>query len=522
MDSNSVLTPRPRTAEVQIPERGRVQLSNPELEAAVLNKLLSSPYGIDQALQSLSPYCFYDEQHRRVYDAIRQVYDDGRSVSYASVTEQLHSQYSADEAQRLIATTSIVYGHPEEMMMLDEIVTILTMYRQRRELMPAAYRLLDLSSQLNSDLTEGVEQVQREIEEAMSGSLRIDFSTMSQYLDQAVQVTRDNLQPGTRHTGILTGIPQFDEEGGLPDHSLIVIAGRSSHGKTSFANFLALGAMKHGARVVYYSMEMTNLQLTQRMLAMESGIPCSTLARKPLTADEQQRVAAAVELLKASHAECVAFDERGIRTLVRIVQSIRCLKRTQGLDLVVVDYLQLLGIDPQTHTDTTQAQLYGWVAHRLHDIAVELGLTILLLSQINRTSQGMPSRHELRGSGEIDEAADMTILMYNPAADQLSAGQFPAPFDGVDIKDHVLIDAGKNRNGAQMMFVMGFNPKITSFSNLTAEETAEISGDEQTLKALSAGSAAAAASRSAAASQSAPARRRKRRIKDEGPSLEGL
>ena len=269
----------------------------------------------------------------------------------------------------------------------------------------------------------------------------------------------------------MTGIPQFDREGGLPDKAFIVIGAKSSHGKTSFANYLALQAMKQGKRVAYYSMEMTNLELTQRLLSMECRVNVNTLARKPLLPEQEVKAFHAIESLIQNNAESFCFDERGVNKLDRMLQSIRVLKRTRGLDLVVVDYIQLLGIDP-IYRDENTTKLIGRASHAFKDISRDLGLTILCLSQINRNVTGRPTRANLRDSGEIDEASDLTIILYRPEADKTEA--YSDPYQHVTVKNTMLVDAGKYRSGAQTEFIMGYQPEYTLPFVLTKEKQEEM------------------------------------------------
>ena len=359
----------------------------------------------------------------------------------------------------------------EEKMDFYQMVLVLENIAQRRALAPVGYQLLELSYSLSTDLCSGVNAIQQAIDQIMSGTKGKDFTSLCEQLEIARQHIIDNRNPDTRHVGLMTGIPQFDREGGLPDKAFIVIGAKSSHGKTSFANYLALQAMKHGKRVDYYSMEMTNLELTQRLLSMECRVNVNTLARKPLLPEQEVKAFHAIESLIQNNAESFCFDERGVNKLDRMLQSIRVLKRTRGLDLVVVDYIQLLGIDP-IYRDENTTKLIGRASHAFKDISRDLGLTILCLSQINRNVTGRPTRANLRDSGEIDEASDLTIILYRPEADKTEA--YSDPYQHVTVKNTMLVDAGKYRSGAQTEFIMGYQPEYTLPFVLTKEKQEEM------------------------------------------------
>ena len=457
--------------KIQIPQFARQMLSNKEMEAAVLNGLMNEREGIDQAMQRLNDYCFYEPVHQVIYHAICNVYGANTPISLISVTNELMHGMDYEKAKDCMLQMAQIASQVEEKMDFLQMVLVLENIAQRRALAPVGYQLLELSYTLSTELNAGVNAIQQAIDQIMAGTKGKDFTSLTEQLEIARQHIIDNRNPDTRHVGLMTGIPQFDREGGLPDKAFIVIGAKSSHGKTSFANYLALQAMKQGKRVAYYSMEMTNLELTQRLLSMECRVNVNTLARKPLLPEQEVKAFHAIESLIQNNAESFCFDERGVNKLDRMLQSIRVLKRTRGLDLVVVDYIQLLGIDP-IYRDENTTKLIGRASHAFKDISRDLGLTILCLSQINRNVTGRPTRANLRDSGEIDEASDLTIILYRPEADKTEA--YSDPYQHVTVKNTMLVDAGKYRSGAQTEFIMGYQPEYTLPFVLTKEKQEEM------------------------------------------------
>ena len=452
--------------KIQIPQFARQMLSNKEMEAAVLNGLMNERQGIDQAMQRLNDYCFYEPVHQVIYHAICNVYGANTPISMISVTNELMRSMDNDRAKDLVLQVVQIASQMEEKMDLYQMVLILENIAQRRALAPVGYQLLELSYSLSTDLGAGVNTIQQAIDQIMSGTKGKDFTSLAEQLEIARQHIIDNRTPETQHIGLMTGIPQFDREGGLPENAFIVIGAKSSHGMTSFANYLALQAMKQGKRVAYYSMEMTNLELTQRLLSMECRVNVNALARLKLEPAQEVRAFHAIDSMIASNAENFNFDERGVNKLDRMLQSIRALKRSRGLDLVVVDYIQLLGIDPVFRDENT-TKLIGRASHAFKDISRDLGVTILCLSQINRNVAGRPTRANLRDSGEIDEASDLTIILYRPEADKMES--YPDPHQHVTVKNTMLVDVSKFRNGGQLELFMGYQPEFTLPFVLTKE-----------------------------------------------------
>ena len=451
---------------IQIPQMARQMLSNKEMEAAVLNGLMNERQGIDQAMQRLNDYCFYEPAHQVIYHAICKVYGANEPVSMVSVTNELMHGMDYEKAKDCMLQVVQIATQMEERMELYQMVLVLENIGQRRALAPVGYQLLELSYTLGTDLNAGINAIQEAIDNIMSGTTGKDFTSLSEQLEIARQHIIDNRNPETQHVGLMTGIPQFDREGGMPENAFIVIGAKSSHGKTSFANYLALQAMKQGKRVAYYSMEMSNLELTQRLLSMECRVNLNALARLKLEPAQEVRAFHAIDALINSNAESFNFDERGVNNLDRMLQSIRVLKRTRGLDLVVVDYIQLLGIDP-VFRDENVTKMIGRASHAFKGISRDLGVTILCLSQINRNVTGRPTRANLRDSGEIDEASDLTIILYRPEADKMES--YPNPHQDVSVKNTMLVDVSKFRNGGQMELFMGYQPEYTLPFVLTKE-----------------------------------------------------
>ena len=452
--------------KIQIPQFARQMLSNKEMEAAVLNGLMNEREGIDQAMQRLNDYCFYEPVHQVIYHAICNVYGANTPISMISVTNELMHGMDYEKAKDCMLQVAQIATQVEEKMDFLQMVLVLENIAQRRALAPVGYQLLELSYSLSTELNAGVNAIQQAIDQIMAGTKGKDFTSLTEQLEIARQHIIDNRNPETQHIGLMTGIPQFDREGGLPDNAFIVVGAKSSHGKTSFANYLALQAMKRGKRVAYYSMEMTNLELTQRLLSMECRVNVNALARLKLDPAQEVRAFHTIDMMIANNAENFSFDERGVNHLDRMLQSIRVLKRTRGLDLVVVDYIQLLGIDP-VYRDENTTKLIGRAAHAFKDISRDLGVTIVCLSQINRNVTGRPTRANLRDSGEIDEASDLTIILYRPEADKMES--YSDPYQHVSVKNTMLVDVSKFRSGGQMEFFMGYQPEYTLPFVLTKE-----------------------------------------------------
>jgi len=425
-----------------------------DLEAGVLNRLINERTAPLQVMHLLTEECFYMPEHQQLFQVVAKLFADGKEIDMLSVSDLLHNTRTPEEvAQLMYATAEKVFGS-NELMELDRMVLRLQEYAIRRKLGIVASMIIQLRSDMTYPLEDAVKDIHKTLDSIVMGSAD-SFVTLSQRLDELLTVIEDNQYDDRRHAGLPCGLPQIDQSGGLPSNGLVVIGAKSSHGKTTLATSIVLHALKTGSTVAFYSMEMSHQQVSSRIVAMESAVSSNAIMRLKLSVEERLRAEEAIGRLKESVASRFYYDNRNIRDLDSLVMSIRSLKKQHGLDCVVVDYLQLMDESPGARFENVN-KLLGGIAHRLHEVAQELEITILLLSQINRNVTGEPSMNHLRDSGEIAEAADMVIILYNADFEHAS---LPRPFEQIDPKGRVLVKVEKNRNGSATQFLAGFSPQ---------------------------------------------------------------
>gem|GEM_PF-2106054 len=422
-----------------------------ELEAAMLNRLINERQVPLQTLHLLSKDCFTSDDHLAVFSAICKLNLEGKEIDILTVSDLLYNSVPPDKVQELMYNTAKHIFAKQEVMDIFDIVHRLQEYATRRKLSLVVQKLLRLNTDMTYRLDVGVKEVRELFDRAVMGSAD-HFVTLGQKLDDLLVIMDENQNEESRHIGLLCGLPQIDETGGLPADGMVVIGAKSSHGKTTFATNVVVNALKSGKNVAFYSMEMSDLKVAGRILSMECGVNSNALQRLKLSVMECERVRSAVSKLKESVASHFYFDNRNLRDVDSLIMSIRALKKSHNVDCVVIDYLQLMDAPVGSRFENTN-KLLGGIAHRLHDVAQDLKITILLLSQINRNVVGEPSMMHLRDSGEIAEAADMVIILYNPAFEGAS---LPPPYVQVDPKGKLLVKIEKNRDGSTTQFLAGF------------------------------------------------------------------
>lgn len=227
---------------------------------------------------------------------------------------------------------------------------------------------------------------------------------------------------------------------------------------TSLAIAFTLSAAKYGHGVAFYSMEMKKEQIAARMISIESGIPANEIMYSKLSGEQFERIDMGIGKI---YDKPVYFDDRSTSNIDTILASIRTMKLKYGISGAVVDYLQILSVNMKG--SNTEQQM-GEAARRLKNLAKELDIWIVALSQLNRDSiNPVPSLARLRASGQIAEAADVVMLIYRP---ELYGKYYPEPFQNADTRGTAMIDIAKGRNIGLAKFLVRFEAANTRFSDL--------------------------------------------------------
>lgn len=441
----------------KVPVTDTMPVNDLECEEAVLGALISDVNCYDRTVDYLSGECFYNEKHRSIYNAIRALRDAGEPTDMITVCTKLSKMgvtivTPVDVAS--ISTKGIgAHGQVNYAQHLMELSTRRKLWQVGQELVSAGCSEVVPLDAAQCRLKDGIDNI--------FDSQDSSVSTLRDGVNDLCTLVNNNLT-GVKTDKTLTGFAKLDEVRGLMPSDLVIVAGDTSQGKSSFAQALTLSAIKQGKRVAFYSMEMTRLQMTARLVAMESGIPANRITDNALLDFEIERFNGCIELLPIDN---LFFDDRSTANLDSIISSIRSLCRKQGICGVVIDYLQILTVNTNNR-QSTEEQLLAEAARRLKNIAKELNIFIILLSQLNRDGQNpLPKRERLRGSGQVAEASDLVVLIYRP---EVYGVQYPRPFESICPHDTAMIRIAKNRNGALADFIVGFDPALTKFYDMDA------------------------------------------------------
>jgi len=432
-----------------------------EGEQAVLGGLLLSSRAWEQVADVVTEADFYREDHRLIYRAIHELNDRGKPCDAVTVTEWFVANGKVDQIDggsyisQLAATTPSAAN----VKAYAEIVREKSVLRQ----------LIDAGSEITSgvfaadgrDSQELLEEAERRVFAIADQGVRSnsDFVTVQVKIKEAIEKIQELHEFDGDITGTPTGFKKFDElTAGLQKSDLIIIAGRPAMGKTTLAmNIAEHAAIKHEVPVAIFSMEMSSLQLVNRLFSSLGQIDQTRLRTGSLDDLDWPKLTSAMNLL---HKSKIFIDETAALSPSELRARARRLKREHDIGLIVVDYIQLMSVPG---TKENRATEIAEISRSLKAIAKELNIPVVALSQLNRALEQRPNKRpvmaDLRESGSIEQDADLIVFIYR---DEVYNEDTPE-------KGKAEIIIGKHRNGPTDTVILTFQGQWLRFVNYAPE-----------------------------------------------------
>ena len=375
------------------------KLHNTQAEVQVLSAILFNPYLYETLAEYLSKDIFNDYECIKTYEVIKSLADEGKlpdMVEIAAILEREHV-----DVKRFVMEGSGDYTITRQKILLLADLSV------RRRMM--ALFLKGQSMIVDPTITlDDVAKLTNDFDKVVANDAGEKVITFGEVVGNLMNDIADRMAD-KGEKGIMTGIHIFDSHYGWHEGDLIIIAGSTSMGKSTLASTIAYNVAVEGTPVAYYSMEMTAKQLTARMSARCTGVSASTALYAKLSPAEYQKVYDGTLSMKSLP---IFFDEDSKTNFTQMCKSIRRLKKKHGIKVVFIDYLQILA----NGSNDNREAILGDMARDLKRLAVEEGLAICALSQLNRADKdkGEPRLNQMRGSGQIEEACDMGVLIHRP------------------------------------------------------------------------------------------------------------
>jgi len=445
----------------------RVPPHSVEAEQAVLGGLLIDPVAWDQVADVVTADDFYRADHRLIFAALNELAASGKPGDMVTVAEQLERRARLEEAGGLGYLGSLARDTPtaanvrnyaqivRERALLRKLVTA------GREITGSVFSDDGLSAR---ELVDRAEQRVFEIAEQSTGA-REGAQRVSSMLPALIDKIDDWHTNPDKLRGLPTGFTDFDRRtGGLRPGDLVIIAGRPSMGKTTLAvNIAEYAAVNPATRaaVAIFSMEMPSEQVVTRMLSSIGHVPLNGIRSGQISDDDWVRITAATSQLSEAR---IFIDESPALTPTELRARARRVKREHGLDLVVVDYLQLMQVPG---TKENRATEIAEISRGLKALAKELAVPVIALSQLNRSveqrTEKKPVMSDLRESGAIEQDADMILLIYRDEVYNKDTNK----------RGIAEVELAKHRNGETGLITLTFQGQYSRFMNYVSEAYAE-------------------------------------------------
>ena len=474
-------TSKPRKQQTVDNTYAHLQPQAVEIERAVLGALMIDKDAYAIVCETLSPESFYEPRNQRVYQAVMELSMRERPVDIWTVTEQLAHQgdlemvggpgYVAELTSRVASSANIEYH-----------ARIIAQKSLARQLISYTGKIQSKAFDETVDVDDLMQEAEGTLFEIGQRNMKKDYTQIDPVVKNAVAVIQKAAANKDGLTGVPTGYHKLDDiTSGWQPSDLVIIAGRPAMGKTSFALSMAKNiAADFQVPMAFFSLEMSNVQLVNRLISNVCEIQGSKILNGQLQQDEWERLDK--RLNKLLGAPLYVDDTPGL-SVFELRTKARRLVREHGVKIIMIDYLQLMNANGMRFS--SRQEEVSVISRSLKGLAKELDVPILALSQLNRgveSRDGLegkrPQLSDLRESGAIEQDADMVLFVHRPEYYHIYEDD-----RGRDLRGMAQIIIAKHRKGATGDVLLTFRGEFTRFENpedkrLNAENNTDDGGGE--------------------------------------------
>ena len=438
---------------------------NIEAEEAVLGALLIDPEGIFRVLNFLRSEDFYLQKHRWIYEAMVSIHERRDPIDMLTLTTELEQHDHLEAVGGGVFITELISAVPSAIN-IESYGRLVEQTAVRRRLLDAASDIARFSYNESMSLDLVVDQS----EKALFGVSQKRTTRDLQPIQEIVPRYYDYIENLYEHQGDLMGVPTGFQDmnrllGGFQKSDLLILAARPGVGKTSLMITFALRAAEHGKVVALFSLEMSGEQLVQRMVAQISGIDAQRLRLGQLKDNEWPAFAEAIGHLSELP---IYIDDTPSITVLQLRTKCRRLTSERGLDIIFLDYLQLMDSDFRSDN---RVQEVSYISRSLKGLARELDIPLMTASQLSRAVEQRQDKHpvlsDLRESGSLEQDADIVMFIYR---DELYNENSENP----NIAD---VMVAKHRSGPTGTIQLYFNKKLTKFADVATRLPPEMTSN---------------------------------------------
>ncbi len=441
-----------------LPER--VPPQNIEAEQSVLGAMLIKKEAITQAQELLRPDDFYREAPRIVFETMLELAGDNEAVDLVTLTEALRKKEMLEKVGGISFITALANYVPTAANIVYH-AQIVKEKSELRHLIDAATEIASAAYEATDDVKDIMDDAEKKILAVAANQTGGAFEPIRRLVIDTIGRIETLYENQGGLTGISTGFRDLDRDtSGLQKSDLILVAARPSMGKTAFTLNIATYAALHGHTVAFFSLEMSKEQLVQRMLCSEGGIDSQRLRTGQLEdGDWDKLIATADRISKAS----IFIDDTAGINIMDLRSKARRLKAEHGLDLIVIDYLQLMQGRTKSNNDNRQQEI-SEISRSLKALARELDVPVVALSQLSRSVESRtvkkPMLSDLRESGSLEQDADIVMFLYRE-------DYYDQETERKNITEVII---AKHRNGPIGTIELFFQKEFTKFRDLSRME----------------------------------------------------
>lgn len=439
-----------------------------DLEEACLGALMLEKDALTKVIDILHPDSFYKDSHRLIFQAIRRLFERSEPIDILTVTNELKKSGELDIVGGPYAITQLT-NRVASAANIEFHSRIILQKHIQRELIRISAETIKDAYEDTSDVFLLLDKAEKNLFEVAQGNIRRNYQEMSTMVSEAYKQIEAARLHGTGVTGVQSGFTDLDRiTSGWQKSDLIIVAARPGMGKTAFVLSLARNAaISFNRPIALFSLEMSSVQLVQRMISSETGIPSDKLRKGTLDNTEWQKLVSMTGKLSSAP---VYIDDTPSLSVFDLRSKCRRLKAMYNIEMIVIDYLQLMRSDVDAKSGNREQEI-STISRSLKAIAKELNVPVIALSQLSRAVESRggskrPQLSDLRESGAIEQDADMVTFIYRPEYYGIEFDEDNNPTKGT-----AEIIIAKHRNGALDTVRLKFINHLAKFTDLDAGDS---------------------------------------------------
>lgn len=451
----------------EMSELGKLPPQDTEVEEAVLGALMLEKDAYTRICDMLKPECFYEPANQKIYRAVADLAAYQRPIDMLTVTDQLRNNGTLEEVGGALRISELT-GRVVSASHVEYHARIVAQKYLARELISFASEVQAKAFDETQDVDDLMQLAEEKLFRISQNNLKKDVVLIRPVIEQAIKQIEEAKKRDNNMSGLATGFHDLDRlTSGWQNSDLIIIAARPAMGKTAFVLSMAKNmAINYNTPVAVFSLEMSNLQLVNRLIVNTCEIPADNIKRGNLEGWQWDQLLTKVNIL---YEAPLYIDDTPSLSVFELRTKARRLVREHGVKIIIIDYLQLMNASGMEYG--SREQEVSTISRSLKQLAKELNIPIIALSQLNRSveSRGTgndatgkrPQLSDLRESGAIEQDADMVCFIHRPEY------YLKTTEDGAnnDIRGLAEIIIAKHRNGATDTVKLRFRGHLARFEN---------------------------------------------------------